>query len=125
MTYFNTTNQTGKDLEKSEAKVMTQDEIIFGFFRAHAAGYYTPAEVQRMCLPGAPLTSVRRGITNLTNDGDLIKTTYKKPGTPRVSTGVKDRVNKLKSLGNAIVPQTVVPIMQAIEDIKQIKELKQ
>ena len=39
-------------------------------------------------------------------------------GISRVATGVKDRVNKLKALGNAIVPQVVVPIMQAIKEIE-------
>ena len=39
-------------------------------------------------------------------------------GIPRVATGVKDRVNKLKALGNAILPQVVVPIMQAIKEIE-------
>lgn len=38
-------------------------------------------------------------------------------GIPRVATGVKDRVNKLKALGNAILPQVVMPIMQAIKEI--------
>lgn len=35
----------------------------------------------------------------------------------RVATGVKNRVNKLKVLGNSIVPQVVMPIMQAIKEI--------
>jgi len=36
---------------------------------------------------------------------------------PRIATGIPDRVNKLKALGNAIVPQCVMPIMQAIKEI--------
>ena len=39
----------------------------------------------------------------------------------RVATGVKDRVNKLKALGNAICPQVVVPIMEAIKEIDHAK----
>ena len=40
-------------------------------------------------------------------------------GIPRVTTGVKDRTNKLKALGNAIVPQVVMPIMEAIKQIEE------
>ena len=56
--------------------------------------------------------------------GDLaprISTWLAEPDIPRVATGVKDRVNKLKALGNAIVPQTVIPIMQAIKEIEEMK----
>jgi len=38
-------------------------------------------------------------------------------GIPRVATGIKERANKLKALGNSIVPQVVIPIMQAIKEI--------
>ena len=36
----------------------------------------------------------------------------------RVSNGVSNRAHRLKSLGNAIVPQCVVPIMQAIKELR-------
>ena len=38
-------------------------------------------------------------------------------GTPRVTTGQKDRVDRLKSLGNSIVPQVVYEIMMAIKEV--------
>jgi DNA (cytosine-5)-methyltransferase 1 len=40
------------------------------------------------------------------------------PDIPRVATGVKNRVGRLKCLGNAVVPQQVYPILQAIAEIK-------
>lgn len=40
------------------------------------------------------------------------------PDIPRVATGIKDRVNKLKALGNAVVPAQIYPIYKAIVDIE-------
>lgn len=38
-------------------------------------------------------------------------------GVPRVAVGVKDRVSRIKGLGNAVVPQQAYPIFSAIYEI--------
>ena len=39
------------------------------------------------------------------------------PNVGRVANGISNRVDRVKALGNAIVPQVVMPIMQAIKEI--------
>lgn len=38
---------------------------------------------------------------------------------PRIARGVKDRVNRLKCLGNAVVPQQFYPVFRAIAEIER------
>ena len=41
------------------------------------------------------------------------------PDIPRVAAGVKDRVGRLKALGNAVVPQQFYPFFKAIDELMQ------
>lgn len=82
--YHNTTGLTGDTLARQTVKTGTQNWRILQFFREHADWEWTPSEVwQRLNLPGVPLTSIRRGITDLTdprNGGYLVKTACMRDG---------------------------------------------
>jgi len=62
------------------------------------------------------LGGVVNGFTGIL-DGYWIK----EPDIPRVATGIKNRVDRLKCLGNMVVPAQVYPILQAIADIETNK----
>lgn len=54
-------------------------------------------------------------------DGDLDFIIHhywdEEPDIPRIATGVKDRVSRLKALGNAVDPQQFYPFFKAIADV--------
>ncbi len=75
MTHFNTNKETGDTLKESERKADTQGEKILKYFKMHVADCAGPSDIWLKafdCL--IPLTSVRRAMTCLTNDGELMKT---------------------------------------------------
>jgi len=73
MSYHNTTETTGPDLQEYEAKAIGQEDLILDYFNNTTSGH-TPSHIQSVLLPRSPITSVRRAITNLTNAGKLVKT---------------------------------------------------
>ena len=78
--YHNTTNLIGDILKQREVRTSSQNGKILEFFQK-SYSTWSPSEVmQAMNLPGVPLTSYRRAITDLTKMGLLVKTDIKRPG---------------------------------------------
>lgn len=81
MPFYNTIGATGHDLAARQAATETQAQRILRFFQDHPRPIgWTPSEVHREALPASPLTSVRRAMTDLTNEGALVKTEIMRPG---------------------------------------------
>jgi hypothetical protein len=73
MTYFNTIAETGDQLHASRITAQRQEARVLAWFQSHP-GEHTPADVfSSGCCGSAPITSVRRAITTLTNDMKLTK----------------------------------------------------
>ena len=75
MTFFNTIRLKGQELVDAEWQAMSQEEKVYLLFADNPDREFTPFEVWARVLPDVPITSVRRAITCLTEDGRLEKLT--------------------------------------------------
>jgi len=73
MTYYNTTGEAGAVLGASQRQAESQEEKILCFFKKYPDKAFTPYAVQRYLRAKWPITSIRRAMTNLTNEGKLEK----------------------------------------------------
>ena len=85
--HFDTTHESERDRERFEAQAKFQENQILALFRRayvkRTSTELAPSTVhQRLGFLGFdyPITSVRRGMTNLANRGKLEKTSKKKTG---------------------------------------------
>ena len=80
MVYYNTTNLKGDELKTSQKKTASQEQKVLKIFNKYQIPL-SPTEVYRnFTSSNAPLTSIRRALSNLTRDGKLEKTSKKKLG---------------------------------------------
>ena len=77
--HHNTTNLEPAELEKAEKAAINQEDIILNLFRDDPAEK-TPCHVWEILGYVWPLTSVRRAMSNLTDNGLLYKTTTQRIG---------------------------------------------
>jgi hypothetical protein len=99
MSYYNTTNEKGFDLQKSHEKARNQEEIIYSFFLTYGKPL-SPSQVLKKLNLECPITSVRRALTNLTNEDKIIKTDVQVVGLY----GKKEHLWRLKTAQDDIDP---------------------
>mgnify|MGYP003115869586 CR=1 FL=1 len=73
MPFFNTVSETPDELKNSIAKAKTQEQKIMNVFNQYEAPL-SPSMVLSMTGLNCPITSIRRAMTNLSDEGKLIKT---------------------------------------------------
>lgn len=78
--YYNTNNESGKELEQSIQQAEKQKAAILKIFQRW--GKLTGSEAWKLFDPQgkSPLTSTRRSMTDLYNEGKLVKTKERKKG---------------------------------------------
>ena len=79
--YYNTTQEQGKQLKIFQSKTKSQDEKILEFFKDNPMVEFGASQVwNALFFNSAPITSVRRSITNLIEEGKLEYTGRKRKG---------------------------------------------
>lgn len=78
--YYDTTGVSAENQQKFEAAAQKQDDRILTIFKSNPTYLFTPFDIHFM-MPSVPLTSVRRSISNLTEQKLLVKTGTKKMGS--------------------------------------------
>ncbi len=80
MSYYNTTNESGDVLYLSQRQASTQQDMILDIFKQNPGKLYTPFDIQNTVQSNWPITSIRRAMTNLTSDSELVRTDEQKQG---------------------------------------------
>lgn len=79
MGYYNTTSEIGEKLKAYLSEAKSQEEAVLKLFQKFNHG--TASEVWKLYgVYSAPLTSIRRAITDLTKEGLLVRTEGKREG---------------------------------------------
>lgn len=79
MGYYNTTSETGEKLKAYISECASQEDAVLKLFQKFKHG--TASEVWKFYgVYSAPLTSIRRAITDLTKEGLLVRTEDKREG---------------------------------------------
>ena len=80
MSYHNTTHEPEHITRILEGKAENQEAKVLDFMRENPGVKFSPEQINAICLPDAPLTSVRRALSNLTYDGKIHKAGQKVKG---------------------------------------------
>ena len=73
MSYYTTTSEKGQELKSSHSKARTQEEKIYSFFLTYGQPLSPSMVLDKLNLD-CPITSVRRAMTNLTENKKITKT---------------------------------------------------
>ena len=70
--FFNTTSESGTELQKQIKKATHQNEVIYGIFKRYEGTEFTGSDIEKQTR--YLITSVRRSITTLHDKGLIART---------------------------------------------------
>lgn len=82
--FYNTIDLTGQELEKAKVQTLKQEELIAAIFKNNCHKEISPSQILDIVNKhyglNWPITSIRRAITNLTEENALVKLKTMKEG---------------------------------------------
>jgi Fe2+ or Zn2+ uptake regulation protein len=78
--FYNTTRLQGEELKVAKTRAANQTDRILKIFQDHPYIWFTPWEIHFYTGQQMMITSVRRAITTLTDQGYLVKGERRKSG---------------------------------------------
>ncbi len=96
--YYNTLSESGETLKDYKSKAKTQTEKVLGYFTSAFGNIQSRKLSASLILPlmNCPITSIRRALNTLENDGKIVKTGIQITGLY----GRKENMYKLKNRPN-------------------------
>jgi len=99
--FYNTIELSGEELQKAKIDCKSQEDYIKWIFTKKPTLEITPSELLLYFENNVPITSIRRALTNLTNDNILEKTSNYRMG----NYGKPEHIWKLKKIKSDSVSQ--------------------
>ncbi len=83
--FYNTVGLTNPRLQKQIEKAKSQEDKIYAIFKAYPKKHFTSRDIEKIVK--ILLTSVHRCLSNLTNNGYIVRTNEKVEGIYGVTNG--------------------------------------
>ena len=111
------TSQCCKTMDDpSSVRIQGEQDATRGQRGKPNMAYHTSGDRKEAGANRCPKSTMGGMVDGLSSGLDRFEWPPEPEGTPRVASGVKDRQHRLRGLGNAIVPQCALAIMEAIKN---------
>lgn len=121
--FHDTINLNTEQLSAQNAVVLKQEDLILEIFKANPDKRISPSQMlnifQNKYGKNVPITSIRRGLTNLTTAMKLVKTKHKVPGLYNLDEhtwilpGVNEPYQNIYRKGNETAADNAIKIISA------------